>query len=68
MRAPRPYIIYCCTHVASGRQYVGQTKQTMTMRWRGHVAYAHAGRGAAFGRAIREALTMKPPMTTNHAP
>jgi hypothetical protein len=45
-------VIYCHTHRASGRKYVGQTSDTLENRWKSH-AKGHSG-AHAFHRAIRE--------------
>lgn len=50
------WTIYCHTHIQSGRRYVGQTKNTMLVRWNRHVYDAvKRGRGvnSHFGSAIR---------------
>lgn len=51
------WIIYCHTHVDSGRRYVGLTSRSMELRWRRHLADADRtqGRGCAyFWNAIRK--------------
>jgi hypothetical protein len=51
----RPHVIYCHTHVDSGRKYVGQTRTTMASRWLRHLRDAFArGRTSAFAAAIRQ--------------
>lgn len=49
----RTFVIYCHTHIATGRQYVGQTMRTMEVRWKRHVADAKLGHTRSpFHRAI----------------
>ena len=49
------WTIYCHTHVASGRRYIGLTSRSMLERWKGHVYDSKAATGRwAFARAIRE--------------
>lgn len=51
------WTVYCHTHVASGRSYVGLTKKTMLARWNQHIYSAErkAGKGCAyFWAAIRK--------------
>ncbi len=49
------WTIYCHTHVASGKRYVGQTKSTMEFRWRrGHVRLSRMGSEQPLHRAIRK--------------
>jgi hypothetical protein len=51
------FIIYCHTHVASGRKYVGLTQETMERRWTNHLSAARTrqDRGGCryFNNAIR---------------
>jgi hypothetical protein len=35
-----PFIIYCITHLRSGKRYVGQTQRALRTRWRDHVLSA----------------------------
>jgi hypothetical protein len=49
------WTIYCVTHVASGRRYIGQTKLSAARRWKGHVSAASRGpRRTYFLAAIRK--------------
>ncbi len=50
---PPTFTIYCVTHPASGRCYVGQTALTVAERWRRHWQAAHTS-NTAFSLAIRE--------------
>ena len=49
------FTIYCHTHIASGKRYVGQTQFTLRYRWGQHVrgAYKSAPQCRVFARAIR---------------
>jgi len=47
-----PILIYCHTHRATGRKYVGQTSSTLERRWRLHCK-GHSGARVLY-RAIRE--------------
>ncbi len=55
MRRDR-FIIYCHTHIATGRRYVGQTSRTLQWRWAHHVDDAlRGGHGCpVFAAAIRK--------------
>jgi GIY-YIG catalytic domain len=46
--------VYKVTHKASGRVYIGQTRNMVILRWREHARSAYAGRGSAFQKALRE--------------
>jgi len=66
------WTVYCHTHVATGRRYIGLTKLTMMKRWNRHMydAMAKHGKGCAyFWNAIRkygpEAFTHDVLMTCN---
>lgn len=49
------WVIYCHTHVASGRRYIGMTKKTMMFRWNRHVYDAtRLKRRTHFTNAIRK--------------
>jgi group I intron endonuclease len=51
------WTVYCHTHVASGRRYVGLTKKTMLARWNQHVYCAGnraKGKRSHFWAAIRK--------------
>lgn len=51
------WTIYCHTHVASGRRYIGLTKMGMMKRWNRHVYSANRGLGKGFSHfanAIRK--------------
>ncbi len=57
MKKEPTWTVYCHTHVASGRRYVGLTKKTMLQRWNQHVYSASRkdGKGCAhFWAAIRK--------------
>lgn len=49
------WTIYCHTHTATGRRYVGQTRETMAKRWNGHCKEARGSKWgvSAFTTAIR---------------
>jgi len=34
------WLVYCHTHIATGRRYIGLTSQTMEKRWRSHISTA----------------------------
>ena len=50
------WTIYCHTHIATGRRYVGLTSQTMERRWASHCAKAKSAKGGRwhFPNAIRK--------------
>jgi hypothetical protein len=49
------WIIYCHTHVATGRRYIGLTRMTMMKRWNRHVYDATRRQGPGyFPNAIRK--------------
>ncbi len=48
------FTIYCHTHDASQKRYVGQTKQGAARRWKEHVNRARRGAGHFFHSAIRK--------------
>lgn len=48
------FTIYCHTHRATGRRYVGQTSQGMRRRWNTHVAGSRFGEQGRFARALRK--------------
>jgi hypothetical protein len=51
------FIIYCHTHIDSGRRYIGLTKKTMMRRWNQHVYSAirrPKGKKSYFWAAIRK--------------
>jgi group I intron endonuclease len=50
------WTIYCHTHIATGRRYVGQTTLTTERRWKGHLANARRAKigWAYFANAIRK--------------
>lgn len=49
------FVIYCHTHVASGKKYVGQTCRSMEARWKNHLLDANNNKGAPqLSRMIRE--------------
>lgn len=47
------WTLYCHTHIASGRRYVGITERTLKDRWRDHLRNARYCRGYHFASAIR---------------
>jgi hypothetical protein len=51
-----PWTIYCHTHIASGRRYVGLTKKTWKQRWNQHIYTANSVRRGYghFPNAIRK--------------
>lgn len=56
-RAPLPsppvrWTIYCHTHAATGRRYVGQTIKTMAERWTAHKRKAEAERHPLLSEAV----------------
>lgn len=50
------WTIYCHTHVATGRRYIGLTVKTMLHRWNQHCAQARSSKGGRwhFPNAIRQ--------------
>ena len=50
------FIIYCHTHIASGKRYVGQTQAGLERRWDDHVRHASTLKMShiVFSRAIRK--------------
>ena len=50
------WTIYCHTHAATGRRYIGQTKLSWQRRWKGHLANARRSLDgyAHFGNALRK--------------
>jgi hypothetical protein len=46
--------VYKVTHKASGRVYIGQTRNMVILRWREHARSAYAGNGARFQQALKE--------------
>ena len=49
------YTFYCHTNKVNGKRYVGQTVDTMEVRWKGHVSAAKQYRGSRIlGAAIRK--------------
>lgn len=48
------HTIYCHTHTASQKRYVGQTVQAMSYRWKQHVSAARRGGNGPLHRAIRK--------------
>jgi group I intron endonuclease len=46
--------IYVVTNSANGKRYVGQTRVSVTKRWKAHVAAASEGQTHALARAIRK--------------
>ena len=50
------WIIYCHTHIDSGRRYIGLTMQTMMQRWKSHVYAAMNSKDGRwhFPNAIRK--------------
>lgn len=54
MDAEREFVIYCHTHIASGKRYVGQTRYGMQRRWISHLAEAKRGARGRFANALRK--------------
>ena len=48
------FIIYCHTHIPSGRRYVGQTKQSASQRWADHVRESNRESAGYFSRSIKK--------------
>jgi GIY-YIG catalytic domain/AP2 domain len=49
------WLVYCHTHIASGRRYIGITAQTMEKRWKNHIHAAQSSKGKwYFPNAIRK--------------
>lgn len=48
------WLVYCVTHVASGREYFGQTNRTLNDRWIAHVCAARRRPNTRFLKAIAE--------------
>jgi hypothetical protein len=52
----KQWIIYCHTHIDSGRKYIGLTSRSMNERWKDHVYAAKSSKGGRwhFPNAIRK--------------
>lgn len=48
------WIIYCHTHLDSGRKYVGLTKFSIEIRWQRHIYSAFSGEKHHFARAVQK--------------
>lgn len=57
------HLIYCHTHRASGRRYIGRTKRPLLVRWSEHVREAREGRGCM---PLREAIVADGPAAFDH--
>jgi group I intron endonuclease len=57
MGTPKRWVIYCHTHIASGRRYIGFTSKSMSRRWHEHIQNSKhkTGKGCHhFWNAIRK--------------
>ncbi|MGJ0426766.1 GIY-YIG nuclease family protein [Methylocystis sp.] len=61
------YTIYIIKNIINSKWYVGQTKQALKTRWRGHVEAALSGKGSLLHNAMRkhgaECFWIEPVMT-----
>jgi hypothetical protein len=48
------WIVYCHTHIESGRRYIGLTKKTLLQRWNQHLYKSKRPRKSHFWNAIRK--------------